>query len=142
MSRVLTFRKLARGETDHEVIWPIVSGACLALAVMWLWLRLPIPRCGFHVITGLPCPACGATRSVVALLHGDFVRAWQFNPIVFLVIAAVFAFDLYALAVLPLRGPRLRFAFSPSFLPPRLVRFAITIGIAMNWAYLIHRGDI
>jgi len=36
-------------------------------------------QCGFHAATGLPCPTCGLTRSVVMSLHGEFARAWNRN---------------------------------------------------------------
>jgi hypothetical protein len=38
-----------------------------------------LPRCPFNWLTGLDCPACGSTRMVHALLHGDIVAAWHFN---------------------------------------------------------------
>jgi hypothetical protein len=35
--------------------------------------------CPFRALTGLPCPACGATRSVVLFAHGD-ARFMHYNP--------------------------------------------------------------
>ncbi|MHB2015882.1 MAG: DUF2752 domain-containing protein [Candidatus Xenobia bacterium] len=49
-----------------------------------------IDICLFHRMTGLPCPGCGMTRSVVALLHGNVSEALAFNvggPLVLLVAA-------------------------------------------------------
>jgi hypothetical protein len=37
--------------------------------------------CPFKVLTGLPCPGCGLTRSSVALLHGDLSTAVYFHPL-------------------------------------------------------------
>ena len=42
--------------------------------------RLPV-SCGFLRITGLPCPTCGMTRSVVATAHLDFPRAFAVNAL-------------------------------------------------------------
>jgi hypothetical protein len=36
--------------------------------------------CAFHRRSGLPCPTCGLTRSVVLSLHGDLSRAWRMAP--------------------------------------------------------------
>jgi hypothetical protein len=48
------------------------------------------PVCLFHSVTGLNCPGCGATRSLYALLHGNFSRALKDN--------ALFVLSLVALA--------------------------------------------
>ena len=39
------------------------------------------PRCFFHAWTGLDCPGCGGLRAMHQLLHGHFVAAFQFNPL-------------------------------------------------------------
>ena len=47
------------------------------------------PGCTFHKLTGLNCPGCGATRSLHALLHGNFQTALRDNA---LFIAAIIFF--------------------------------------------------
>ncbi|CAL9383509.1 hypothetical protein SUDANB95_01106 [Actinosynnema sp. ALI-1.44] len=39
------------------------------------------PPCPLFALTGIQCPACGSTRMVHALLHGDLVAAWQLNAV-------------------------------------------------------------
>lgn len=39
-----------------------------------------IPACPSRLLTGVPCPGCGLTRSVTSLEHGDVIRAWRYNP--------------------------------------------------------------
>lgn len=41
----------------------------------------PVPLCGFHAASGLPCPLCGGTRAAQATLRGDFARAAYLNPL-------------------------------------------------------------
>ena len=36
--------------------------------------------CPFKEVTGWDCPGCGGQRALHALLHGDFERAFRFNP--------------------------------------------------------------
>ena len=36
--------------------------------------------CFFKMVTGIPCPSCGTTRSIVHLMHGDIAGALQTNP--------------------------------------------------------------
>ena len=79
--------------------------------------------CAFHNLTGLPCPGCGITRSVVCCAHGLWHAALAYHPLgppVFVGLITV------ALA----RLLRLRVTF-----PPRLVHGAA-------WASLVLVGVI
>lgn len=132
-------RRLRADETDYELVWLFVSLASFALAVMWFKLRLPVPGCMFHAMTGLPCPTCGATRCMRAFFAGNFVGALLWNPLFFLVLLAGVLFDCYAAVVLFLRLPRLRF----EKVPPRAakaIRLAFVLLVSGNWMYLIRAG--
>lgn len=54
--------------------------------------------CHFKRFTGRPCPSCGSTRGVVAALHGDFVEAWAWNPLVMSALATLAVLSLLRLA--------------------------------------------
>lgn len=41
--------------------------------------------CPFKWITGYPCPSCGTTRGIAALVSGHAWQAWQHNPLAFVV---------------------------------------------------------
>src|SRR5713101_2009825 len=58
-----------------------VLGSAYALPLFWNQGWSPIPPCIFHQVTGQPCPMCGATRSVVALAHGDIARSVYLYPL-------------------------------------------------------------
>jgi hypothetical protein len=45
------------------------------------------PPCPLRTVTGIPCPMCGMTRGVTALVHGDIARAVVLNPGALLVVA-------------------------------------------------------
>jgi len=47
--------------------------------------------CTAKRVFGVPCPGCGLTRSFVSISHGQFGRAWSFNPASFLLYPFVFA---------------------------------------------------
>lgn len=44
------------------------------LEVWWM------PKCPFRELTGLECPACGNQRALHSLLHGNFSKAFSYNP--------------------------------------------------------------
>ena len=57
-------------------------------AVGWAWLALHLGKsaelhfqlCWIKATTGMPCPACGTTRAVDALMHGHLWEAMLINP--------------------------------------------------------------
>lgn len=84
-----------------------------------------LPQCPFRYVTGLLCPACGGTRMVYDLMHGQFAAAWHDNRV--LLLAAPFALALLGRwFVEGLRGRRWR----PE-LKPRTQ--ALILGIAVTW---------
>jgi len=41
---------------------------------------LPLPEvCTFHNLTDLPCPGCGLTRSIVAIVHGRIKSSFNYH---------------------------------------------------------------
>ena len=42
------------------------------------WMLL---KCPFHFLTGLLCPTCGITRSILALFQGELLVALEFHPL-------------------------------------------------------------
>lgn len=42
------------------------------------------PKCPFKLLTGFDCPACGNQRALHALLHGQWLAAFRYNPFLFL----------------------------------------------------------
>ena len=42
---------------------------------------IPFWGCAFRRATGWPCPGCGLTRVADKFAHGDFLGAWNANPL-------------------------------------------------------------
>ena len=60
-------------------------------SVYWPGARFAMPEvCTAKRVFGVPCPGCGLTRSFISISHGQFGRAWQFNPASFLLYPFVF----------------------------------------------------
>ena len=64
-----------------------LSACAAALActgALYLYFMGPgnIPLiCVFHEVTGLYCPGCGAGRACYSILHGQFLEAFCYNPL-------------------------------------------------------------
>jgi len=129
-------RRHASNAIDHELLWLVVSLGTVFILGAWLSLGLPTPRCAFRSLTGLPCPTCGATRAAWQFLHGHFLSSLFFNPLAFVTYCAITAFDLYALAVLISRAPRLRFT-GFTYGERAAVRYSVLALLAANWLYLL-----
>jgi Protein of unknown function (DUF2752) len=136
----LRWRHRSAREPDHELIWLAVSVASIAGGVAWLAMSLPWPRCPFFAVTGLPCLTCGATRSVLAFLHGDFLSALRWNPLVFVAFCALVVFDLYAFIVVAARMPRLRIV-EWTGAEKNAARIVVISLLALNWVYLLAHHD-
>lgn len=82
------------------IFWSAAIPICLFLLLCFrqeltLWAKsAAFLDCTFHRLTGFLCPACGNTRAVLALLHGDILKSLGYNPMICVVIAALAA--LYA----------------------------------------------
>jgi hypothetical protein len=135
----LTWRRLDPREVDHEALWLLVGGA--SLCVLGVALATPgiqLPTCGFKAITGLPCPTCGLTRTIIALSRGNVERAAFMNPLATILCFAGLAYLVYAAIVLALRLPRFRPTLSTA--GARRVRIAAIATITINWLWLIATG--
>ncbi|SDC72398.1 DUF2752 domain-containing protein [Streptomyces prasinopilosus] len=83
----------------HPAAAPVVVLAAGAAGAAYLWGTDPhepehlLPRCPLRAVTGLLCPACGGTRMVYDLMHGQFAAAWLDNRA--LLLAAPFALALW-----------------------------------------------
>lgn len=63
----------------------IIAG--IVLAVLIATGLLPkfvyiLPRCDFHMFTGMYCPGCGGTRAAIAFLNGHLIKAFLYHPFV------------------------------------------------------------
>jgi hypothetical protein len=75
----------ARGRCSflwRATLGQVAAGALLAAALVPVgWLEAAPLLCPFRLLTGLPCPGCGLTRSVVALAHADLTAAVHLHPL-------------------------------------------------------------
>ncbi len=73
-------------DRKKEKIWAVVLPVVFIIGFIILktnidfFLSLLPEFCGFYLLTGKQCFACGNTRSVLSILKGDIISAIKFNP--------------------------------------------------------------
>ena len=73
----------------------IICGLIYAGIITLLHHGIP---CWFHLITGLKCPGCGLTRSLLSLLRFDFASVLKYNlfaPLIVFYIGWIFLYNSY-----------------------------------------------
>lgn len=129
----------------------IIMGVALFAGYTWLFLETASPFAGsagtpdlciFRNITGMPCPSCGSTRSVMCLLHGDPVGAININPLgipvaLILVITPVWLlFDL----LLRKRSFYNFYCHAEAIIRRPPVAFTLATLVVANWIWNITKG--
>lgn len=120
-------------------------GALLALPLMMMpaggWLvesdALPLNRCTFKTMFGIPCMGCGATRATLNLLHGDWWEAIYFNPMIIIFYSCMILWGVVSLWSF-VRGKEVHMAMV-SWLAWAGRASLIAIPLA-NWLYLYKMG--
>jgi hypothetical protein len=103
---MLTNARMTLHRTGGDLAGAVWQIAVAGVALLFLRLyAVPLqPKfmvCGFHWLTGRPCPLCGMTRALSLLAKGHWMEAIQFNvlsPLVFAVLCASLVVGILQLA--------------------------------------------
>lgn len=98
--------------------------------------------CLFKNVTGIACPSCGVTRSVLLLLHGNIKQATLLNPLGLItgLLMAVMPFWLLYDMLLNKSSLHLTFRKTEALLRKKQVAIPLIILILINWFWNIHKG--
>jgi hypothetical protein len=115
--------------------WGGASGLALLLTPWAGTFSRTLPACPLRSALGVPCPACGSGRALVALARLEPLAAFGWNPLAALAAMLFVTGGVVAvareLAGRPLVEPR-------ELAPP--LRVAVLLGLVANWAYLLWAG--
>ncbi len=104
------------------------------------WAMKAAP-CSLRVLTGVPCVACGGTRAVKALAHGEIVAATQYNPLVVVAVSAVVLWFVWTVATMGMaryrRGAAGGVANHSSGKAARRWGIVLLALVLLNWMYLV-----
>jgi hypothetical protein len=84
------------------------------------------PVCLFHALTGWNCPGCGGTRSLYALLHGNFPLALKDNALFVVLLAVAAARGIWFAARRVRRQP------AGNFLPANILWALLAIAVVFT----------
>src|SRR5690606_15700295 len=109
------------------------------------WLNLQqenIPTtCLVKLTTGVPCPACGTTRSLLSILSGHLAEALWINPLGFLA-AGVLALLPFWLLWDALSGKHSAFVMyrrAEFFIQKPAIAIVLVLLVLSNWIWNIHK---
>lgn len=124
---------MSSSERQLAWIWGGLALATVALSPLWIHFIGLLRPCIFREVTGIPCPSCGTTRGVLALMDGRVLDALALNPMM----ATAFVVFLAGGMIAPLwawRDGRLPRIGHPL---PIWIRVAIVVVILANWAWVV-----
>lgn len=121
------------------------------LIIGWMWIFFNFNYyffdtkghefCLFKMVTGIPCPSCGSTRSVIYLLKGNWLQGFYINPlgiIVLLFMLVVPFWLLYDIAV-GKDGLFRAYKYAEKILRTKW-SIPLIILLILNWIWSINKG--
>jgi hypothetical protein len=123
----------------------------LASGYFWLYYVLTtgqglknnsVEVCLIKRITSLPCPSCGSTRSILSLLHGNFLEALSINPIGILIAFIMILTPLLILLDYLTKKETLYHIYCQieDFLRKPKFALPLIILLLINWVWNISKG--
>ena len=128
----------------------VLLGLCLA-GYTWLAYNVftiaseaapSVDACFIKQVSGIPCPSCGTTRSILALLSGDIANALWLNPLGLLAAVALITIPIWAFYDLVLRKSTLMrfYVKAESFIRRPVVAIPLILLVVLNWIWNITKG--
>ncbi|SRR6266540_2487823 len=133
----LSFERSAR--LPRILFWPAAAGAtwaglAAAIVLMGMAVGVSASPCWFRGLFGIPCPACGGTRALLAILEGRLLSAFAWNPL----LAALLIIFPARLLVRVSLGRSFRLELSPR--ERKALPAAVVLLTVLDWIYLFARG--
>jgi hypothetical protein len=135
---------------SRSKLYTIILAACCA---GWVYIGIQFPLnksgqqhdvtlCLIKQVTNVPCPSCGTTRSVLAMIKGDFVSSFQWNPLGWLVGMMMFIIPIWITFDLISKKETFMFTYqaTENWFRSRWVAGPAIALVLANWAWNIYKG--
>ena len=117
--------------------------AYLAYGLFYSHSHGGITVCPIKNITGMPCPSCGTTRAVMALLQGHFSEAAYINPLGYLATAALAVLPIWLIYDLILKKDTFITSYkkAENYIKGSTIIIAVAALLMLsNWIWNIYKG--
>jgi len=98
--------------------------------------------CMFKQVTNIPCPSCGSTRSIIALIHGDVLGSLKWNPIGVILMLGMVILPFWVVYDKLTKKTSLVQVYNQSetFLKQKSIAIPAIILVLLNWMWNIYKG--
>jgi hypothetical protein len=131
----------------RKKLYTILSLACTA-GYTWLIFTIQLELknsggvCLIKRVTGVPCPSCGSTRSVLNLLHGEILEALYINPFGLIIAVIMLTLPIWIIFDITTKKRTLYdFYFRvESFIRKPIIAIPLVLLVILNWIWNITKG--
>ena len=132
--------------SQKDRIYTLLSGL-IALGYGWITINSIIGLeskrivCPIKLITGIPCPSCGSTRSVLNLFEGDFLSAIHTNPLGLLIFIFLLVCPIWLLCDFILKKETLWIYYQKmeTILRNKKIAIPLVLLVLINWVWNISK---
>ena len=116
-----------------KVVLLIIFILCLIYGYYYLNVVYNIKiYCLFHKYTGLLCPGCGITRCIFSIINGNFVEAYNYNKLLFLLIPFIITYFIYIMYLYIFNKKDKLIKNIPNYMWYSIIIIVILFGIVRN----------
>ena len=130
-------------------LYGIILTACIA-GYTWIYLSClwgikgshSVNMCFIKSITKIPCPSCGSTRSVLALINGRFLESLYLNPMGFLIAIIIFFAPIWIISDMVTKSSSFLMFYSKMerYLKKPAFSIPLILLVIINWIWNIKKG--
>jgi hypothetical protein len=127
-----------KGKNSGDIEFGIIYGSIAVMALLaarYLPISNMLPACTFKAVTGIPCPTCGTTRSLMYLAYGDITGSLIMNPLFSLAMISASILLLVRLTCLSFSHTRITLTHTRR--EGTLLRAGMVGIFLANWIYLM-----
>jgi hypothetical protein len=134
---------------NRNKLYSILLIACVT-GYIWLYYSISsnitenesVEVCLIKHATNLPCPSCGSTRSIISLTKGNFVEAFDLNPIGYIVALIMLIAPIWIIADIILKSNSLFNCYQriESHLKKPKYAIPLILLVIINWIWNITKG--